>query len=143
MPMPEPQLTAEELTVLVRKQFAEFGKELPVTIEHIEKGKLRLRYHVSRESLRPGGTVSGPVQMSAVDIAAYMIIQGHIGVTAMALTSDLAIRFLNKPGATDILVDASFLKLGRRLAVVECLLYSEGQDAPVSQATTTYVIPSN
>ena len=43
----------------------------------------------------------------------------------------------------DLVADATFLKLGRKLAVVDVRLRSEGSDDPIAQATVTYAIPSS
>ena len=92
--------------------------------------------------LRPGGTVSGPTQMGLADGAAYALILAHIGPVALAVTSSLNIAFLRKPQPADLVADATFLKLGRKLAVVDVRLRSEGSDDPIAQATVTYAIPS-
>jgi acyl-coenzyme A thioesterase PaaI-like protein len=41
----------------------------------------------------------------------------------------------------DLICDAVIHKLGRVLAVGDCLIYSDGMDAPVARASLTYSIP--
>jgi acyl-coenzyme A thioesterase PaaI-like protein len=49
---------------------------------------------------------------------------------------------MRKPAAaTDIICECRLLKLGRVLAVGECLLFSDGMAAPVARASLTYSIP--
>lgn len=143
MSLPEPAFTSDDLDALLQQQFAQYRDAVPVKVEAFRKGFLRLRYHIDQGALRPGGSVSGPTQMTAADIASYMIVQGHIGEKAMALTSDLHIRFLNRPKPVDLIVEAQLIKLGRRLAVAECTLSSDGDDVIVAKASVTYMIPQS
>ena len=46
-----------------------------------------------------------------------------------------------KPAARDILAEARLIKLGKRLAVGEVELYSDGESDMVAHATGTYSIP--
>ena len=57
------------------------------------------------------------------------------------MTTNLNINFLRKPGQADMLAESRLLKLGRQLAVGDIALYSEGDDAPVAHATSTYSVP--
>lgn len=92
--------------------------------------------------LRPGGTVSGPVMMTVADVALYVAILGEIGIVPLTVTTSLNVNFLRKPSAEAAIVGVCrLLKLGKRLAVGEVTLYSEGQDDPVAHAVGTYAIP--
>jgi uncharacterized protein (TIGR00369 family) len=123
--------------------FAEaFDGSRSYLVEHVEQNRLRARQPVDTLMLRPGGTVSGPTLMTLADATAYGLILAHIGPVALAVTSSLNITFLHKPRPVDVLADAEFLKLGRKLAVVDVRLRSEGFDEPVAHAVVTYAIPS-
>ncbi len=119
-----------------------FDRERTYLVEHVEEGRLRARQPVEGVMLRPGGTVSGPTLMTLADAAAYGLILAHIGPVELTVTSSLNIVFLRKPQPADVIAVAEFLKLGRKLAVVDVRLYSEGIDSPIAQATVTYAIPS-
>lgn len=101
--------------------------------------KMRLRY--TQSSLRPGGTLSGPSMMALCDLALYTAILASIGPVTLAVTTNLAFNFLNKPEPRDLIADCKLLKLGKRLAVGEVTLTSEGSTVPVCHATGTYSIP--
>ena len=111
-------------------------------VEHVEQDRVRLRQPVASLMLRPGGTVSGPTLMALADAAAYALVLAHIGPVALAVTSSLTISFLHKPEPADVVAEAEFLKLGRKLAVVDVRLRSDGFDEPVAHAVVTYAIPS-
>jgi acyl-coenzyme A thioesterase PaaI-like protein len=67
----------------------------------------------------------------------------HIGPVALAVTSSLNISFLRKPQPTGVEAEATFLKLGRKLAVVDVRLRSDGAPDLIAQAVVTYAIPSD
>jgi acyl-coenzyme A thioesterase PaaI-like protein len=64
-----------------------------------------------------------------------------IGWVPLAVTTNLTINFLQKPAPRDLLAEVSLLKLGKRLAVGEIRIESEGAEGLVAHATSTYSIP--
>jgi acyl-coenzyme A thioesterase PaaI-like protein len=60
----------------------------------------------------------------------------------LAVTTNLSINFLRKPAQQDLIAECRLLKLGRRLAVGEVTIRSEGLDEPVAHAIATYSIPA-
>ncbi len=122
---------------------AAFERPLSWTIERVDLDGIRVRQPTTSGDSRPGGTVSGPTLMSLSDGVAYMVVLSHIGPAALAVTSNLTINFLRRPRMVDLVCDARLLKLGRSLAVVDVLMYSDtgtpdALDKPVAQATVTY-----
>ena len=101
----------------------------------------RMRLKASEKHLRPGGTISGPAMFALADVTLYVAILAQIGPVALAVTTNLNINFLRKPGAGELLADCRLLKLGKRLAVGEVTLFSSDSDEPVAHATGTYSIP--
>lgn len=141
--------TREEPSILMdadaldQFMFEAFGRPLTWTIERVDLDGIRVRQPTGDADLRPGGTVSGPTLMSMADGVAYMVVLSRIGPAALAVTSNLTINFLRRPRLVDLVTDAHLLKLGRSLAVVDVLMYSDtGEPAalehPVAQATVTY-----
>lgn len=120
--------------------------EFPQTacrIESVSADAVVIRHPVSEESLRPGGTVSGPVLMAAADVALYVAILAEIGLEPLAVTTQLSINFLRKPSAgQDILAHCQLLKCGRTLAVGEVSLFSEGDGRAVAHVVGTYALPN-
>jgi len=64
-----------------------------------------------------------------------------IGPVPLAVTTNLNINFLRKPPKADVIAAVRLLKLGKRLAVGEVTMCSEGDPDPVAHATVTYSIP--
>ncbi|MFT7406222.1 PaaI family thioesterase [Zhongshania sp.] len=115
----------------------------PCLVEAIGPQSATVRYQVDTQSLRPGGTVSGPVLMTTADVGLYAAILGEIGIVALAVTTNLNINFLRKPSADkDIIGECKLIKVGRQLIIGEVALYSEGDDRMVAHAVGTYAIPS-
>ena len=90
----------------------------------------------------PGGTVSGAKMMELADFAMYVAVFTAYGALPLAVTANLNINFLRKPTPRDVIADARLMKIGKRLAVGEVLISSDGISEPVAHATSTYSIPS-
>lgn len=101
--------------------------------------RVRMDYH--ERHLRPGGTISGPSMMALADLALYAAILGSIGPVALTVTTSLNFNFLRKPEQRALIADCRLLKLGKRLAVGEVSIFSEGMPEIVCHATGTYSIP--
>ena len=101
----------------------------------------RVRLVYDERDLRPGGTISGPAMMGLADLALYVAILANIGPVALTVTTNLSFNFLRKPGQRDLIAECRLLKLGKRLAVGEVALRSDGEPEVVCHATGTYSIP--
>ncbi len=134
-----PRMTADEIKAFMQKVFPQ--ARMPIDVEELRDGFLRLRVPVTERYLRPGGTVSGPALMTIADTAMYYLVLGMIGPVALALTTNLNMNFLRAPKLADVIAEAEMLKLGKRLAVGQVTIYSDGSDEPVAHATVTYSIP--
>ena len=138
----ELKMSVEELNQFLDEAFP--GNPRIYRVEHSGLDGLRMRLPYSDLQLRPGGTLSGPTMMGLADGAAWLVTLARIGPVALAVTSNLTMSFLRKPGPVDLLAHATLLRLGRRQSVSEVRLWSEGDDPaePVAHATVTYAIPS-
>jgi uncharacterized protein (TIGR00369 family) len=140
--MPAPAMTAKEIGKLLEAEFPQaFYQGCGHSIERVDFGEVRVRWKFDGASLRPGGTVSGPTMMELADFAMYVAVFSAVGPQPLAVTTNLTINFLRKPTAADLVADAKLMKVGKRLAVGEVTIRSEGQDDPVAHVTSTYSIP--
>lgn len=101
--------------------------------------RMRLDFHPRH--VRPGGTLSGPSMMTLADLALYVAVLANVGPVALAVTTSLSFNFLRKPPQAALVAETRLLKLGRRLAVGEVFIVSEGGEDPVCHATGTYALP--
>lgn len=140
--MAAPKLTRKQLETLLRAEFPEmFDAESGYALEDLWYGGCRVRRHFHPKSLRPGGTVAGPIMMALADFTMYLAVLSAIGWMPLAVTTNLSINFLRRPQPRDLLADARLIKLGKRLAVGEIGIRSDGDDELVAHATATYSIP--
>jgi uncharacterized protein (TIGR00369 family) len=130
----------DALTAFLAEEFPQTADDF--VIEHVTDMAIRVRMPVAERHLRPGGTVSGPSMFALADVSVYLAVLAMIGPKALAVTTNCSIDFMRRPAAgADIICECRLLKLGRVLAVGECLLFSEGVQAPVARASMTYSIP--
>lgn len=137
-------MNAEDIRLFLDREFPQIHEGGRVfTVESAGEGAACLRMTFHERLLRPGGTISGPSMFALADVAMYAAVLSAIGPVALAVTTNLSINFLRRPEPRDLIAQARLLKLGKRLAVGEIALRSDGIDALVAHATATYSIPKN
>jgi uncharacterized protein (TIGR00369 family) len=87
---------------------------------------------------RPDGIVSGPVFMTAADVAMWLAIKTQLGLADGSVTAEMKTSFLNGAKSEDITCTARVLKCGRRLiyGVAEC---SNARGTLLTHHTLTYI----
>lgn len=135
-------MSVAQVSAFIDREFPQVNQYGPAySVVSLGDHEAVVRLDATDRHLRPGGTISGPSMMELADLAAYVVILGHIGPVALAVTTNLNINFLRKPEPGALLATCRLLKLGKRLAVTECAIASEGQEELVAHATATYSIP--
>jgi uncharacterized protein (TIGR00369 family) len=138
-----PKMTAQEVEDFIFSHFPTRDHQRHFLVEHVDDMVARVRMIYHERQLRPGGTISGPAMMTLADTAMWVVLVAMIGPEALSVTTNLNINFLRKPEQKDMIAEARLLKLGKRLAVGDVIIYSEGDAHPVAHATLTYSIPPN
>lgn len=135
------RMDAAALNAFLRRAFPEADPRQMAQVTDVVPGRVMLRLGTASRNLRPGGVISGPTLMSLADTAAYALVLAHIGEVAMAVTTSLTIHFLRpcKPG--DLIAEGTLLRLGRRIATIDVLMWTEGRDRAAAKATVAYAIP--
>jgi uncharacterized protein (TIGR00369 family) len=140
--MDKPVMSVEELNRFLSEEFPQaFYPGCGLSIEKVWMGGCRVRQTYRETMIRPGGTISGPTMMTLADFALYVTVLAAIGPVALAVTTNLNINFLRRPARRDVIAEARILKLGKRLAVLEVNLFSDGEPEPIAHVTSTYSIP--
>ena len=140
------KITIEEFQKLMAEELP-WAAEVGMRLQAIEHGTATMVLPFAQSMLRPGGTVSGPSMMALADGAMYAVVLSMIGHVKLAVTTNFNINFLRKPLPGDLIAEGKIIKLGKRLAVIEVILFSDvgGGDGatrdPVAHATGTYSIP--
>jgi uncharacterized protein (TIGR00369 family) len=141
MAAPIPVLDAAGVNALLQKAFPDALPAAFPTVVEVTPGRVKVVAPYRDGLLRPGGVISGPTLMSLSDTAAYALVLAHIGDQLMAVTSSLTMQFLRGARPGDIHAEAEMLRLGRRNAVCDVRLWTEGRDRLAAQATVTYALP--
>lgn len=132
-------VTVEEVNAFYDSVFQGSGEQERVL--EVRENYARVRQPVDPGNLRPGGYINGPTQMAIADSAAYIAIFTRIGITPMALTSNLNINFMRPCIGNAVVAEAEILKLGKTLAVIAVDVRAEGSDKLSSHAVVNYSIP--
>jgi len=135
-------MTAAEIDAFLDREFPQIhlgGRTYHVEAVGPMSARMRCDYH--ERHIRPGGTISGPTMMALADLALYVAVLAQIGPVGLAVTTSLSFNFLRKPGQSALIAECRLLKLGKRLAVGDVSIMSEGSTAIVCHATGTYSIP--
>lgn len=135
------KMTAVAVNDFINSTIPQF-KASGCRVETVIEGEIRVRQPYSDDSLRAGGSISGPTMMALADTAMYALILASLGPIGLAVTQNLNINFLRKPRQADLIATARFLRLGKRSAVIDVLIYAGDDPNPVAQATGTYAIPA-
>lgn len=135
------QLTATDIQHIIRTGLPA-AEETDLRIEEVAADHVTARYPFRPSMVRPGGTLSGPTMMGLADAAMYAAIMARLGRLEMAVTSNLNINFLSKPGPSDLVAHARVLRLGSRLAFLEVEIYSDGSPDMVAHVTGSYALPA-
>lgn len=137
-----PKLNADQLNTYLDEVFPELnaaGQSYAVVASGPMTASVKMFYH--DRHLRPGGTISGPSMMALADYALYAAILGQLGKVPLAVTTNLSINFLRKPEPRDLIGDCTLVKLGKRLAVGEVAIRSDGAQDLAAHVVGTYSIP--
>ena len=114
-----------------------------VMIESVADRVARCRLKPQESSIRPGGTISGPAMFMLADFTIYVALIATLGAPALpAVTSNLNINFLLRPGPADLIAEAQVIRIGRRLAYAEVRLLSDDSLDLVAHATGSYALGS-
>ena len=139
--MPATRLSAAEITAFLDEVFP--GSMEYFVIEDVRPMHARVRMVFNEFRLRPGGTISGPSLMMLADTGLWVALLAMIGREPLSVTSHLDIDFLRKPAPADVIAHTTLHKLGKRLAVGDVLMYSDGEEMPCARSSVTYAIPSS
>jgi acyl-coenzyme A thioesterase PaaI-like protein len=133
-------VTVDEVNAYLAEHFAGTGNHC------IEIGPRSAvsRLDTTTTILRPGGIVSGPTVFGACDAVLWYALFGAVGIEAMALTSELSIRFLRPARGDELLARAELHHVGRRSVVGSVQAWmGRDPDTVVAVAQGTYVRPTS
>ena len=134
------KVSVEEVNAFYDSVFQGSGDQERVL--ELRENYARIRQPVDKGNIRPGGYINGPTQMAIADSAAYIAVFTRIGISPMALTSNLNINFMRPCIGDAVVAEAQVLKLGKTLAVISVDVRAEGSNKLSSHAVVNYSIPA-
>ena len=134
-------MSIDQLHEFMRAEFSQMADSVEVL--NLSFGSIETRLKVGSENLRPGGTVSGPAMFALADVTIYLAVLAIIGPQKLAVTTNCSIDFMRKPSPGDLRAEGRILKMGRRLAVGDVLIFSSEFSEPVARASMTYSLPNS
>ena len=134
------KISADEFNQIIIAELP-WAASLHIAMDSMRAGTVIMRLPYHQDSVRPGGTISGPHMMLLADACMYGVVLSLLGPVKLAVTTNLNINFLRKPRESDLIAEGCIIKLGKRLAVLEVAIHSESEEKLVAHATGTYSIP--
>ena len=135
------QLTAEQVNEFVAEVFPSAYAE-GTRCEELGEGWALARWPFDPSELRPGAYISGPRMFSMADSALWYATFTVTGLEAMAVTSEMSIRFLRPAQGGDLLARADLNSVSRRRVVGTIEIWVDGTpDRLVAVAQGAYARP--
>jgi uncharacterized protein (TIGR00369 family) len=136
-----PELTIDEVNDFVARTFPVAGHR-GIRCEALGKGTATARWTFDKAQLRPGDYISGPTMFALADSALWFATFTIIGLQAMAVTSEMSIRFLRPAQGADLLAQATIDSAGSRRLVGTIQLWIDGsRERLVAVAQGSYARP--
>ncbi|MCL1593823.1 MAG: PaaI family thioesterase [Actinomycetia bacterium] len=113
-----------------------------VSCEDIGHHTATARWTFDEAQLRPGRYISGPTMFMLADTALWFAVFSAIGITSMAVTSEMSIRFLRPAQDGDLLAKARVDSVSGKRIVGTIKLWIDGNpDRLVAVAQGSYARP--
>lgn len=136
-----PDLTPESVNAFIEETFPSAYQE-SMRCEEVGQGYAVARWRFDPDELRPGDYISGPRIFGLADIAFWIATFTVNGLEAMAVTSEMSIRFLRPAQGGDLMARAEIESVGKRRIVATVRLWVDGSpDRPVAIAQGAYARP--
>ena len=132
-----PRLDPSDVNEFVREAFPEAHRG-GFRCEELGDGTALARWRFDESTLRPGAYISGPTIFGLADITLWFATFTIDGIEAMAVTSEMSVRFLRPAVGGDLLARATINSVASRRIVgtIEIWIAHEpGRPVAVAQGT--------
>jgi uncharacterized protein (TIGR00369 family) len=135
------ELSVDEVNAFLTTAFPAAARD-GIRCEALGSGTATARWRFDDRELRPGGYISGPRIFGLADSALWFATFTVIGIEAMAVTSEMSVRFLRPAQDGDLLARAVINSTSLRRLVGTIELWVDGDpDRLVAVAQGTYARP--
>lgn len=136
-----PNLTPHEVNAFIAEAFPSAARG-GLRCEALGEGTATARWSFDERELRPGDYISGPRIFGLADSALWFATFTVIGIEAMAVTSEMSVRFLRPAQNGDLLARAVINSASARRLVGTIELWVDGApDRLVAVAQGAYARP--
>lgn len=134
-------LSVDEVNAFVADAFPAAVRD-GVLCDKLGDGAATARWTFDETQLRPGAYISGPTIFAVADSALWFATFTVIGIEAMAVTSEMSVRFLRPAQGGDLLARAHINSVGSRRLVGTIEVWIDGSpDRLVAVAQGSYARP--
>ncbi|MFJ3925937.1 PaaI family thioesterase [Streptomyces sp. NPDC090022] len=133
-------LTPADADKILADNFAPWVLALGLTVQETGERHAVLRLPWSDTLARDGGGLSGQAMMAAADTATVIAISAARGAYGPMTTVQQSTSFQRPVTGSDVLIEVTVTKLGRRMAFADVTLTAEGDEAPAAKASTVYAL---
>jgi uncharacterized protein (TIGR00369 family) len=134
-------LTPDDVNAFVAEAFPSAARD-GMRCVALGEGTATARWSFDERELRPGGYISGPRIFGLADSALWFATFTVIGIEAMAVTSEMSVRFLRPAQNGDLLAHAVINSASARRLVGTIELWVDGApDRLVAVAQGAYARP--
>ena len=141
-PAAAPGVDADSIIAFLRKEWPQADPfQSSIVVHEVSARHVVVSQQVGPSSIRPGGYISGPQQFAIADMCMWFAVFGARGFCAMALTSELSIRFTRPALGTTLWARVDVNSAGRRSVASTATVWTDDEARPTAVAQGTYVLP--
>lgn len=125
---------------LLTSVFAQWVRDLDLSIESIEGDSAVLRMRFSDKLCRDNGVICGQALMSLADTSMVFAICSAAGEYLPMTTVDQTIHFMRPAMRADVLAEARMVRMGKTMAYGSIIIRTDNDERPVAMAQTAYAL---
>lgn len=125
---------------LLTSVFAQWVRDLDLSIESIEGDSAVLRMRFSDKLCRDNGVICGQALMSLADTSMVFAICSAAGEYFPMTTVDQTIHFMRPAMRADVLAEARVVRIGKTMAYGSIVIRTDNDERPVAMAQTAYAL---
>ena len=137
-PSATPSMTAADLEAVHKHYTCPWVQDLGIEIDGLLPDGVRIRMKFDDRAAHTHGRVSGQALLGLADTSMFLAIVYLRDGALPAGTANLSFNFMRPALRTDVIAHARILKMGRNLVFGDVMLYADGNDDPLGQASLTY-----
>lgn len=135
-----PSFDKSAADALLTSVFAQWVRNLDLSIESIEGDSAVLRMRFSDKLCRDNGVICGQALMSLADTSMVFAICSAAGEYFPMTTVDQTIHFMRPAMRTDVLAEARVVRIGKTMAYGSIVIRTDNDERPVAMAQTAYAL---